>query len=107
VEFKGGNRFDRSISLALALSILAWLFDLGNCWHDPRAEADPGRRGKVNINSASKNELTKKVPGITAAKAKRIIEGRPYKSINDLVTKRVLTKRELSRVRDYISAQDP
>ena len=65
------------------------------------------KKGKVNINKCSNRELRKNVPGMTSDKAQRIIKGRPYSKIYDLVTKGVLTKKELSRVREYITAKDP
>ena len=38
---------------------------------------------KININKADAKELAK-IPGISKSKAKRIVEGRPYKSVEDL-----------------------
>jgi len=65
------------------------------------------KKGKVNINKCSNRELIKNVPGMSSDKAQRIIRGRPYAKIYDLVTKGVLTKKELSRIREYITAKDP
>jgi len=71
------------------------------------ARAEPLKKGKVNINTCSKRELIKKVPGMTSSKAQRIIKGRPYSRIYELVTKKILTKKELSRIRDFITVKDP
>lgn len=53
----------------------------------------------VNINSASNNEL-KKLPGISAKRAKKIRENRPYEKIDDL--KEVLGKDSYRVIKDRI-----
>jgi DNA uptake protein ComE-like DNA-binding protein len=58
----------------------------------------------VNINSASREELMK-LPGITEARADRLIAARPYKTTNELVTKKVLTQGEYDQISSRISAK--
>jgi len=56
-------------------------------------EAEPSKgkektAAKVDLNSATEDEL-QELPGIGPAMAKRIIEGRPYKSLEDLANAKV------------------
>jgi DNA uptake protein ComE-like DNA-binding protein len=48
----------------------------------------------VNVNTSTAQELVK-VKGIGAATAKKIIMYRPYTSLEDLVTKKALTQKQL------------
>lgn len=56
----------------------------------------------VDINSATLQEMVK-VKGITASDAKKIIANRPYSSLNELVTKKVLTQGQFSQVKSKLS----
>ncbi len=62
-----------------------------------------GKNTSVNINAASKDELMK-LPGITDARAERIIAARPYDSADELVSKKVLTKGEYSQIASRVTA---
>jgi competence protein ComEA len=69
----------------------------------PAVQGGSGKStGKVDINSATFQEMTK-VRGITASDAKKIITNRPYSSLNDLVTKKVLTQGQFSQVKSKLS----
>jgi DNA uptake protein ComE-like DNA-binding protein len=61
--------------------------------------------GAVDINSAGEVRLTA-LPGITAARARRIIENRPYAAPHDLVSKGVLTRAEYDRISSLIVARN-
>ena len=56
----------------------------------------------LDLNSASKADLTS-LPGITMAKADKIIAARPYANPDQLVTKRVLTQAEYDQVSSRVT----
>ena len=56
---------------------------------------------KPSVNSATLKELVK-VNGIGTATAKKIIASRPYATLDDLVTKKVLTKKQLVQLETKI-----
>lgn len=57
--------------------------------------------GAIDINSASEGQLVD-LPGITDARAKRIIRNRPYSHPRDLVAKGVLTEEQYERISGQI-----
>jgi len=66
--------------------------------------AEKAAMAKVDINSASKEDLMK-LPGITDETAQKIVDGRPYKTKADLTKKSILTKAEYGKVRNRIVAR--
>jgi hypothetical protein len=55
----------------------------------------------IDINSADEEELLL-LSGVGPRLAQRIIEGRPYESVEDLVKVRGLSQRDLDRLKDFI-----
>jgi len=69
-----------------------------------KAHAAKKAAPKVDINSASKEELMK-LPGITDEIAAKIVEGRPYKTKGELLTKKLVTKAEYTKIRGRVIAK--
>ena len=81
--------------LALAIMVAAALtFSLGNF----QAQA---QKALVDINSATQQEL-EAVKGVGAATAKKIIAGRPYKSLDEL-TKAGLSAKKIAPLKPYLT----
>lgn len=58
--------------------------------------------GKVNLNSASQAEI-ESLPGVGPALAGRIIDGRPYRSLEDLDRIKGVGPKMLERLRPLVS----
>jgi DNA uptake protein ComE-like DNA-binding protein len=102
------RRYFLSLSIAAFLSAgsLAWLASGQITGREPSSVL-PGQSGqalpgKVDVNRASLEELCR-LPGIAREAGQKIIKHRPYKRLDDLVTKKILSKKEFARVREYVS----
>lgn len=58
--------------------------------------------GLTNINSASLSELDN-LPGVGPVTAQKIIDGRPYSSINDLLAKKIVKDAVFQKIKDKIT----
>ena len=67
-----------------------------------KSGAKPGA-ATLDINSATEDQLVD-LPGITGARAQRIIRGRPYSSPHDLVSKGILTPGQYSKIEGQVVA---
>lgn len=62
--------------------------------------------GKIDINSASKDDLMK-LQGIGDAISAKIIAGRPYHSKRDLLTRKIVNQSTYDKISDKIIAHAP
>ena len=60
--------------------------------------------GLIDINKATLTDL-RSLPGIGPVKAREIVAGRPYASVDDLKTRKILPKDTYDKIRDRISAE--
>ena len=58
----------------------------------------------LDLNSATKEQL-ESLPEISAAEADQIIAARPYNEPHDLVTRRVLSNAQYTRIADRVTAK--
>ncbi|MDO8486677.1 MAG: ComEA family DNA-binding protein [Candidatus Curtissbacteria bacterium] len=58
--------------------------------------------GLISINSATEQELDT-LPGIGPVTAKKIIAGRPYSSLNDLLVKKAVSASVFEKIKDLIT----
>ncbi|MGH9512020.1 MAG: ComEA family DNA-binding protein [Terriglobales bacterium] len=59
----------------------------------------------INLNTAPEDQLIM-LPGVTHARAARVIAGRPYDDPHDVVTRHILSEEEYKRIKDRITTKD-
>lgn len=60
-----------------------------------------GGSSMVNINSASLDELDK-LPGVGSVTAQRVVDNRPYQRVEELLSKRVVSKAVFEKIKGLI-----
>ncbi len=72
--------------------------------HKAMGRMESTRKERVDLNSASKEELMK-LPGMTDAWADKIVADRPYKSRTELLHKKVVPATEYGKIRSWVTAK--
>lgn len=56
---------------------------------------------RVNVNAASPRQL-QRLPGLSETDVEKVIQGRPYKQKDELVTKEIITEGTYDKIKDLI-----
>ena len=59
-------------------------------------------QAKVDLNRAGTEDLAR-LPGISSVLAERIAKHRPYRKLDDVVTRKVLGKKQFARIREFVT----
>jgi competence protein ComEA len=77
----------------------------------PPATGEAGTKGNekaegrlIDINAATQAEL-ESLPGVGPVIARRIIEGRPYRSVADLIRVKGIGEKRLATIRSHVAAK--
>jgi DNA uptake protein ComE-like DNA-binding protein len=60
------------------------------------------KAGRIDVNRAARDDLSR-LPGMTPEAADRIIQKRPYRKLDELVSKKAIGKKQFAQIREYIS----
>ena len=90
----------------VVLSLLSTVALVAQVKEMPRTPVKPiNKPSIVDINAAPEADIVS--AGIDRAVAKKIVEGRPWRSKRDLVTKQLLTKDQYEKLKDSLVAKRP
>jgi len=94
----------RILVALLALSLMSGMAVAQAAKTPAKATTAAAAADLLDINSATKDQLDA-LPGIGAAYAKKIIDGRPYAKKTDLVRKKILPQATYNKIKDKIIAK--
>jgi competence protein ComEA len=104
-DAKGGFYMKQILCACLAVTLcFAWVVYAGEKPATPAASASAAKATLTDINSATKEELMK-LPGIGDALSAKIIQGRPYRSKDELVRKKIIPQATYDKVKGMIIAK--
>ena len=97
-------KLDRLVATGLALALAGLV-----CAGPVLAAGKPAPTGKVNVNTATAEQLTA-LPGVGPKLAARIVEHRQkegaYHSVQDLLNVKGIGEKNLARIQGYVSVGD-
>ena len=97
------KRHTLALAVLVALVVLAGLAPSAGLAQTPAVPAVPGAVKLTDINKASVDDL-KKVPGLNEALAKKVVGGRPFKNVDELLSKKILSKDVFDKVKPLLMA---
>src|SRR5437867_3384347 len=96
--------FRRNLVGIVVLGLIATVAFGAQVKEMPRTPVKPvNKPSVVDINAAPEADIVS--IGIEKAAAKKIVEGRPWRSKRDLLTKQVLTKEQYDKLKDALVAK--
>ena len=100
------SRLVLSFVMAAALLLPAVPSSVAQTAPKPAPKASAAKAALIDINSASKAELST-LSGIGDAYSQKIIDGRPYKRKDELVAKKIVPQATYDKIKDLIIAKQP
>ncbi len=70
----------------------------------PRSTREQDRQGLIDINTATEDQL-RTLPGIGPTLARRIVEGRPYRAVDDLSALPEIGKKRIEHIRPFVTVE--
>lgn len=96
----------RKIAGIVALAVMSAVTLTAQIKEMPKTPVKPLNAPRsVDINSATPNDFVNL--GLDAATAKKIVDGRPYRSKRDLVTRQILTTDQYDKYKTELVARRP